>query len=233
MPSRTVLLLALALVAAACGPGAPSATPSPSPVVISTPEGAADAVRARVPLLDGIGPADPELVGQSASWTAEPVDGGWRVTFEIGWGDCPAGCIDRHALTWDVAADGSPTFVDETGPPLPEDVLAERQAASTQTGVAGRATGGPTCPVERPGDPSCAPRLVGGVELVVQDPGGAQVARVTTDGSGYYRLALPPGDYVLVPPAVEGFMGNPGPVAFTVRDGAETWVDLGWDTGIR
>jgi hypothetical protein len=231
MPGRIALLLVLGLLVAACGAGTPSATPSPLP--ITTPAVAADAVRAHVPLLDGIGPADPELVGQSASWTAERVEGGWRVTFEIGWGDCPAGCIDRHTLTWDVAADGSLTFVGETGPPLPEDLLAERIAASTQTGVAGRATGGPTCPVERPGDRSCAPRLVGFAGLVVQDAGGAEVARVTTDGSGYYRLPLPPGNYVLVPPAVEGFMGNPGPVAFTVGDGGETWLDLGWDTGIR
>ena len=67
----------------------------------------------------------------------------------------------------------------------------------------------------------------------VVDASGAQVATVTTDGSGYFRLALAPGEYTLEAPAVEGFMSGPAPMPFTVQDGAETWVDLSWDTGIR
>ena len=192
-----------------------------------------DAIRARVPLFDGIDARNPDLIGQGTFWTADATGDGWRVTFETGWGDCPAGCIDRHTWTWDVAADGAITFIAEDGSPLTEDILAAMQASSTRTGVAGRALGGPTCPVERPGDPSCAPRLVGGVELAVQDASGAEVARVTTDGSGYFRLALAPGEYTLEAPAVEGFMSGPAPVPFTVQDGTETWLNLSWDTGIR
>jgi hypothetical protein len=68
---------------------------------------------------------------------------------------------------------------------------------------------------------------------VILDVSGSEFATVTTDGSGYFRLALAPGDYTLEAPAVEGFMSGPSPEPFTVLDGAEAWVDLSWDTGIR
>jgi hypothetical protein len=200
---------------------------------VTGPESAVDAIRARVPLFDGIPARNPDLIGQGTFWTADATGDGWRVTFETGWGDCPAGCIDRHTWTWDVAADGSISFIEEAGSPLPEDVLAAMKADSTRTGVAGRATGGPTCPVEQPGDPSCAPRLVGGAELAILDASGSPVATVTTDGSGYFRLALAAGEYSLDGPAVEGFMSGPAPVPFTVQDGAEAWIDVSYDTGIR
>lgn len=234
---RVATVVALSLLVAACGAGAPSTgpTPAPTPVTpgIDSPEAAADAIREHVPLLDGIEPADPNLIGQAASWTADTTADGWRITFEVGWGDCPAGCIDRHTWTWDVTTDGAIAFVEEAGSPLTEEILTGLKASSTRTGLAGRATGGPTCPVERPGDPSCAPRLIAGVDLVVQDEGGTDVARVATDASGFFRLTLEPGSYVLVPPTVEGFMSGPAPAPFTVQDRAETWVDLAWDTGIR
>ena len=200
---------------------------------MTSPESAVDAIRARVALFDGIVARNPDLIGQGTFWTAEATGDGWRVSFETGWGDCPAGCIDRHTWTWNVAPDGAASFVGEDGSPVSEDMLAAMRASSTRTGVAGRATGGPTCPVERPGDPACTPRLVGGAALVVRDASGSHVATVTTDGSGYFRLALAPGEYALEAPAVEGFMSGPAPVPFTVQDGAEAWLDLSWDTGIR
>jgi hypothetical protein len=237
-----VLVLAVLALVAACGSPGLSASAgvskppaaSVAPVTpVDGPEAAVAAIRSRVPLLDGIGPRDPDLIGQSAAWDATAGDTGWRVTFEVGWGDCQAGCIDRHTWSWDVGRDGSLAFVAEEGTPLPEDILAGLRAGSTATGVAGRATGGPTCPVEVLGDPACLPRLVGGVELVLRSAAGDEVARVTTDGSGLFRLALPAGAYTLEAPAVEGFMGGPAPAPFTVQDGAEAWLDLAWDTGIR
>jgi hypothetical protein len=232
-----VLLAVAALAAGACTSSAPggSATPPPAPSVapVTGPESAVDAVRARVPLFDGFEARNPDLIGQGTFWTADAAGDGWRVTFETGWGDCPAGCIDRHTWTWDVAANGTLSFVEEAGSPLTEDILTALKASSTRTGVAGRAVGGPTCPVERPGDPSCAPRLIGGAELAILDGSGAQVATVTTDGSGYFRQALAPGEYTLEAPAVEGFMSGPASTTFTVQDGAEAWLDLSWDTGIR
>ena len=145
-----------------------------------------------MPLFDTFGIQNPDMIGQASFFTAEPADGGWRVTFETGWGDCPAGCIDRHTWTWDVAEDGTITFVGEDGSPLaPEQLAALQASAQNRTGVAGRATGGPTCPVEQPGDPSCAGRMVSGAALVVRGADGTEVARFTTDGSGLFRIALP------------------------------------------
>lgn len=231
------ILLVVGLVLAACGgsgPGAsaaPSATPSVAPV--TTPEAAVAAIRARTPWFDGIEARDPDLIGQAASWIAETTEDGLRVTFEVGWGDCQAGCIDRHTWTWDVAKDGTVSWVGEDGSELSAEQTAALASAAKTSGVGGRVTGGPTCPVERPGDPACAPRLVAGAVLVVKGAGGTEIARTTTDASGFYRIALPPGEYTLEASPVEGFMSGPAPTPFTVADGALTALDLSYDTGIR
>ena len=191
------------------------------------------AIRARTPLFDGIAARNPDLIGQGSFWEAETTDDGWRITFEVGWGDCQAGCIDRHDWTWDVAKDGGVTFVAEEGSLPAEEVIAGLHAASTATGVGGSATGGPTCPVERPGDAACAPRVAAGAVLVIRGGDNAEVARFSTDGSGLYRIALAPGDYTLEAGPVEGFMSGPAPQPFTVAAGTETRVDVAYDTGIR
>jgi hypothetical protein len=245
--SGLLLPLLVAALVAGCGgsavssiapSGDPSAAPSAvtggTPGLVTSALGAVEAIRERTPLFDGFHIHNPDLIGQASFFTAEPADGGWRVTFETGWGDCPAGCIDRHTWTWDVAEDGTVTFVGEDGSPLaPEQLVALQASAQNRTGVAGRATGGPTCPVEQPGDPACAGRMVSGATLLVRGADGSEVASFTTDGSGLFRIALPPGDYTLEADPVEGYMSAPGPVPFTVTNGAETWLDIPYDTGIR
>ncbi|HSJ24706.1 MAG TPA: hypothetical protein VK929_08575 [Longimicrobiales bacterium] len=44
---------------------------------------------------------------------------GWRLDYSVGFGDCPAGCIDRHTWSFAVAADGGVTFLGASGPPVP------------------------------------------------------------------------------------------------------------------
>lgn len=44
---------------------------------------------------------------------------GWRLDYSVGFGDCPAGCIERHTWSFAVAADGSVTFLGASGPPVP------------------------------------------------------------------------------------------------------------------
>ncbi|HYN47449.1 MAG TPA: hypothetical protein VER83_01205, partial [Candidatus Nanopelagicales bacterium] len=113
--------LLLAVVVAGCG----AAASSPSTLPSATPGGArvtqAEAV-ARVlvqdPRFAGIGPLDPNLMGQSAWYEVAPALVGWRVTVTIGWGDCQAGCISRHAWVYDVDASGAVTLVEERGDPL-------------------------------------------------------------------------------------------------------------------
>jgi len=75
--------------------------------------------------------------------------------------------------------------------------------------------------------------MVAGAVLLVRDGGSKEVARVTADASGLFRLSLPAGDYTLEPQPVEGLMGTAQPMPFTVADGTVTWLDVAYDTGIR
>ena len=104
--------------------------------------------------------------------------------------------------------------------------------ASPVGGISGTALAGPTCPVERPGDPACAPRPVAGATILIRDSTGTDVATIVTDASGRFQVALPPGAYTVVGQPVEGLMGNPGPVDVEVAE-AEVTVELSYDTGIR
>jgi hypothetical protein len=239
---RTAFLLAATILVstliAACGGPATAPSPQPTALNISTPELAVAAVQAQTPLFDNFGPKRKDVIGQDHWWEALPLDGstppaGWAVTFTAGWGDCPAGCIDNHSWTWNVARDGTVTFVSEEGSVLTPDVLDGLHRNAKGTGAAGRVTAGPTCPVERPGDPACAPRMVAGAVLVIRDGTGKEVARRTTDASGLFRFNLPAGDYTLEPQPVQGVMGTAQPMPFAVADGALTWLDVSYDTGIR
>lgn len=246
-PNRSHLTVAVIVIAgllAACGGSArsplpsPSPSPLPSPAFIDSAAAAAKAVAARTPLFSSIGPKDPNLIGQSAWYEAGPKEAAkppvnWGVTFHVGWGDCPAGCINQHTWTYELGVDGSVTFVGETGPALPPDVVESLRAASRLTGVGGRVTAGPRCPVAKPDDPNCADKPVTGAVLVVKGAGGVEVARVTTDASGLFRLGLQPGDYTLEPQPVEGLLGTAAPMAFAVTEGAETFLAVSYDTGIR
>ena len=230
-------MVLIAILTSACvGGGVPAGTATPAPSsagAIGGPAAAFAAVRAVTPLFADVAQRDPALIGQATWWQAEATDGGWLVTVEAGWGDCQAGCIDRHDWTWTVASDGNVTFGGETGSALTSELVSGLAAASTATGLGGRALGGPTCPVERPGDPACAPRLVAGATLVVRGADGTEVARLVTDASGLFRFDLPAGDYTLEAGAVDGFMRAPGVQSFTVVDGTQTWLDAQYDTGIR
>ena len=231
-----VLLAALALLVVACGGGGSSPTASTAPAVTSAEEAAA-AVAARNPLFGGLDRRDPDLIGQGSYWEAEAGAGdpprSWTVTYRIGWGDCQAGCIDSHTWTYEVERDGTVTFVSEAGPPLPEEVVEQRLNAAAGTSVGGRVLAGPVCPVETPGDPSCAPRPVAGADLVIRGAGGTEVARLSTDATGLFRVGLQPGEYTLEAQPVEGLMGTPGALPFTVRDGVQAVLDVVYDTGIR
>ena len=109
-------------------------------------------------------------------------------------------------------------------------------AASSGTaasGVRGKATAGPVCPVERvPPDSACAPRPVIGATIVILDPSGKEVARATTGSDGTYHVTLPPGTYTVNPEKTTGIMRAPAPQPVTVVNGVVV-LDLSYDTGIR
>lgn len=240
--SRPLLafLVAVAAVLAACaGGGSPapsgSTAPRPSHGPVTTPEEALAAVIAREPRLTGIAPLDPAMIGQASWYEVMPASGvgAFIVKIRIGWGDCPAGCIDEHVWTYVVGPDGSVTVQGEAGPPVPADAWPS-PGGDGRTGLLITATAGPICPVEtEPPDPACAARPVAGAVVVVRDEAGAEVAHVTLDAGGFALLELPAGGYVVEAQPVEGLMGTPAPTSVTVVDGLATPVELGYDTGIR
>ena len=102
--------------------------------------------------------------------------------------------------------------------------------------VSGIATAGPVCPVERPGDPGCAPRPVAHALLIVTGTDGSEVARVVTGPDGRFTLALPPGEYIVAARPIAGLIGTAPPVRFVVRAAggpAPAPIHVDYDTGIR
>lgn len=92
-------------------------------------------------------------------------------------------------------------------------------------------TAGPTCPVQRAGDPACAPRPVKGARLSLD---GASEMTLKTDANGTAReTMIPVGAYRLVAQPVNGLMGTPAPLELVITRRNATHVTLSYDTGIR
>jgi hypothetical protein len=107
-------------------------------------------------------------------------------------------------------------------------------ADDPDSGVRGRVTAGPTCPVERePPDPACADR---GFETTIRVkvlPARKLVKKVQTGEQGRFRTRLEPGRYRLVPRSGKNGFPRCEPRDVVVRDDQFTRVRLGCDTGIR
>jgi hypothetical protein len=233
-------VLVLASLVVACAGASPSSDPSSSAapsnglqLPITTPEAAMAAIVAVEPRFAGIGPVNPDLVGQAAWYDAKPASGvgAFVVTIQVGWGDCPAGCIERHTWTYAVAPDGTVKLLSEVGDPVPPDAFPKAGAGGT--GIVGHATAGPVCPVERPGDPACLPRPVANATIVVSDASGAEVGTMSTLPDGSFAFDVPPGAYVVQGRSVDGLMGTPEPMPVSVQAGTLTTIELAYDTGIR
>jgi hypothetical protein len=140
----------------------------------------------------------------------------------------------------------SPTSVTGTTTTVPPSTTPGTQASTTApttttttapvpstlgvTGVVGRVTAGPTCPVERPDQP-CPPNPVPGrVDAI--SAGGRTAGSATTDGDGRYTITLAPGAYTLRVVTGSNFPRcSDTPV--TVTAGSTTTADIDCDTGIR
>lgn len=244
--AMTILLLALAGCGPALTPGPtgspspaasssalPSPSVAPSPTTISSPEAAAALVVASDPRFTGIGPKDPNVIGACCFWEASAARDGYEVRVEIGWGDCPSGCISRHDWMFSVTTAGAVTLVSEQGPPVPSGASGGGGGDGTGViGIRGIATAGPVCPVVRPDDPNCADRPVAGATVHILDETGTEVALLETDLSGAFVVTLPPGRYRVVADPVEGLMHGPDPVDVVVGS-TLSLVQLTYDTGIR
>jgi hypothetical protein len=229
-----VVVLAIITIAVLAGcAGSAMPTPAPKPPVV-TEDDAVQAVVAAEPRLAGITRRDDQLIGQSAWYEVVSASGvgAFIVTVRIGWGDCPAGCIDEHTWTYAVQPDGTVVLQQEAGPPVPPDAWPSPDGAAGGTGIELLALAGPVCPVETvPADPSCAPRPVAAPVVIRQD--GRDVASVVLGADGRLLVPLPLGRYTVEGAPVDGLMGTPPIAEVEVVDGAWQIVELAYDTGIR
>lgn len=70
--------------------------------------------------VSGVRFAEPNgIAGDGNDITAEADAGAWRLSFSVGFGDCPAGCISRHFWHFRVGSDGSVAYEGSSGDPLP------------------------------------------------------------------------------------------------------------------
>ena len=232
-----VVVTLISAVMAGCAGAASGTSPGPTsvPPGMNTPADALARVIATEPRLAGIEAFDTGLIGQSSWYTVEPASGvgAHVVSVRVGWGDCPAGCIDEHSWVYAVGADGAVSVVSEAGPPVPAEAWPSPPGAG-RTGIAGIALAGPVCPVEsEPPDPACAPRPVAGAVVLIRVGGGPEVARAVTGADGIFFVELPAGEYVVEPQAVQGLLGTAGPQGVSVVAGSAVAIQLDYDTGIR
>lgn len=121
-------------------------------------------------------------------------------------------------------------------PVLASVLLTAASATGSGTGISGRVTSSPTCPVERyPPDPQCAPRGFRARIRVVRSSDSKVVARLTTGSDGRFRVTLRAGRYrVLARPASGASLPRcPGPRAARVTRSGYTRVAISCDSGIR
>ena len=232
------ILIPLLLVACAGFAGSTGHPPVVSgiPAPVDSAAAAAARVLASYPQFAAIGPLNNDAIGQCCWFEAAAAPGGYKVTIHVGWGDCPAGCIDKHEWTYNVsAADGSISLVAETGPSVPPGIpgAGGSGGGTGPSGIVGKAVAGPVCPVVRANDPNCNPRPVADTVVVVRALDGSEVVRTKTDAAGAFQVAVPPGSYTVGGEQTSGFPIPPAPVAVTVVANTQTNVDLLFDTGIR
>jgi len=69
--------------------------------------------------------------------------------------------------------------------------------------------------------------------IIRSQDGQKEIARVTADGNGNYRAALPPGDYILDVQGRAPKRVRARPQPFTIVSNKTVHVDMDIDTGIR
>jgi hypothetical protein len=109
------------------------------------------------------------------------------------------------------------------------------RTADRESPSVGRVTGsilaGPSCPVERPGDPACEPTPVAGVVELTHD--GRVVASARLDSSGGFIIEIPAGGYVLTVDTGGNILPSCAPVEVLVVADQAVTADVMCDTGIR
>ena len=100
------------------------------------------------------------------------------------------------------------------------------------TGIHGTVTLGPTCPVEKVGEPPCVTPYAATL-VITSAEDDSVVARVSSGPDGAFSVDVPPGDYVINPEPGSNGLPFGQPVDVTVEAGAYTEIEVSYDTGIR
>ncbi len=103
---------------------------------------------------------------------------------------------------------------------------------TTNSGIDGFVTIGPTCPVETEESP--CPDQPYAATIIIENEDADEVATVESGEDGRFRIDLAPGTYTLVP-QVRNDGGPPfaEPVEVVVEAGTYTGVPIVYDSGIR
>ena len=100
-------------------PASPASSSSAGDGPVTSPDEAAQLVLALDPHFSGLKPKNPDLIGSCCFYEVTTTADGFQVNIELGWGDCPSGCINRHRWVYAVGHDGTTTLLSETGEPVP------------------------------------------------------------------------------------------------------------------
>ena len=101
----------------------------------------------------------------------------------------------------------------------------------TDSGIAGRVTIGPTCPVQQINN-TCPDKAYQATLTVLASDGRDKVIQFQTDVNGYFQVALAPGQYILHPESPD-VMPHAADIPFVVNAHQFTRVDVVYDSGIR
>ncbi|RJQ11499.1 MAG: hypothetical protein C4558_03200 [Dehalococcoidia bacterium] len=100
------------------------------------------------------------------------------------------------------------------------------------SGVRGRVTIGPMCPVMRVDQP--CPDQPYRALLIVHDTSGREITRIESSEDGTYALVLPPGSYMMSPQSPSASrLPWASPQPFEVRPSVWTVMNIEFDSGIR
>ena len=101
------------------------------------------------------------------------------------------------------------------------------------SGIKGVAVLGPVAPVERPGQQNSRP-LAGAIITVQPEKGGRELDRTVADSAGKFKIALPPGAYLVVPlPPRPGRYPRAASFPVTIAKGKYVVRRIEYDSGIR
>jgi hypothetical protein len=109
----------------------------------------------------------------------------------------------------------------------------EIHQGSATSGIQGRATIGPQCPVEMAGSP--CPDAPFAASIAIRQVNGDPVLQTETGDDGRFHIPLPPGTYTIeAEPLQQGGIARMLPMdPVTVRSGVYTTVAISFDSGIR